>query len=166
MGTASLTFCAALRHTHNHAGTNTTVSAQTWGCKCYLHLPRGSAHLLLSYLLCYGCSGLTVAADRGMALLYRTRLFIYRWVSHLHVLRGENCFGADRGRKRQEWGAIRDPLCEWCQASLVSAGNQEAALKCCLCMCITEGPSALARQQAVHLDELQVNNCHLTSQSA
>lgn len=28
------------------------------------------------------------------------------------------------------------------------------------------GPSVLARQQAVHLDELQVNNCHLTSQSA
>lgn len=26
--------------------------------------------------------------------------------------------------------------------------------------------SALARQQAVHLGELQVNNCHLTSQSA
>lgn len=28
------------------------------------------------------------------------------------------------------------------------------------------GLTGLARQQAVHLDELQVNNCHLTSQSA
>lgn len=74
----------SLTQTHRQ---HATVSAQTWGCKCYHHLPRGSAHLLLGYLLCYGCSGLTVEADRGMALLYRTRLFIYRWVSHLHVLR-------------------------------------------------------------------------------
>ncbi len=141
MGSAPLAFSPAHAdtRTHTHTGTNTTVAARTWGCKCYHHLPRGSAHLLLSYLLCYGCSGLTVEVDRGMAVLFRSQLFVYRWVSHLHVL-GGICLRCNRGGNRR--GRVksyqRSMLRERCQASLVSAGNRVATLKCCLCMWITE----------------------------
>lgn len=66
-----------------------------------------------------------------------------------------------------EWRVIRDPYSmNDVSLGLFSAGNRGAALKCSLCLCIIEALSALARQQAVHLDELQVNNCHLTPQSA
>lgn len=84
-----------LSHAHSNAHTGaactataTTVSAQTWGCKCYRHLLRGTAHPLTSYLLYFSCSGLAVEADRSMTLLYRKPVVhLQVRLSHLHVLR-------------------------------------------------------------------------------